>query len=284
MNRCGHGPPTAMHTDATDRKKREFRSWTSYQDFAQDVKMKRRYVWGHATREFLSAILSTRYERESKIPIDSMVWRAQIGIEYHPRYDPEGIQYDEVPVGFLEDRMKPPSDAAREGRANPAGIPVLYVATSKQTAISEVRPWIGSDISLARLKVIRDLTAIDLSVRHGESSMRNLTWGQLFGDAPIDAETKERAVWTSVDNAFSLPVTLEDSTGAYVPTQVLSELFRDAGYDAVIYGSQFGDGHNIAIFDIEDAEVVDCRPCSVSRIVVEYRETGNPWYKVDSEG
>ena len=64
--------------------------------------------------------------------------------------------------------------------------------------------------------------------------MRNLTWGQLFGDVPIDAETKERAVWTSVDNAFSLPVTLEDSAVVYVPTQVLSELFRDAGYDAVI--------------------------------------------------
>ncbi|MCY4481278.1 MAG: RES family NAD+ phosphorylase [Spirochaetaceae bacterium] len=269
-----------MDTDATDRRKREFRSWTSYQDFAHDVKEKRRYVWGHDTRQFLSAILSTRYERESKIPIDSIVWRAQIGIEYHPRDDPEGKQYDEMPVGFLEERMKPRSDAAREGRANPAGIPVLYVATGKQTAISEVRPWIGTDISLARLKVIRDLTAIDLSVRHGASSMRNLTW---CGDTPIDAETKERAAWTSVDNAFSLPVSLEDSTGAYVPTQVLSELFRDAGYDAVIYGSQFGDGHNIAIFDIENAEVVDCRPCSVSRIVVEYRETGNPWYKVKSE-
>ena len=273
-----------MHTDATDPKKREFRSWTSYQDFAKDVKMKRRYVWGHDTREFLSAILSTRYERESKIPIDSMVWRAQIGIEYHPQYGPDGIQYDKVPIGFPDKRMKPSSAAAREGRANPAGIPVLYVATSKQTAISEVRPWIGSDISLARLRVTRDLTAIDLSVLHGELSMRNLTWGQLLGNAQIDAETKKRGVWTSVDNAFSQPVTLEDTTGAYVPTQVLSELFRDAGYDAVIYGSHFGDGHNIAIFDVEDAEVVDCRPCSVSRIVVEYREMGDPWYRVDSEG
>ena len=231
---------------------------------------------------FLDAILSTRQGREAKIPNGSTFWRAQVGIEYHPRYDPEGEQYDEVPVGFSEERMKPRTYRGSEGRVNSAGIPVLYGASSVRTAISEVRPWIGSEISVARLRVIRDLIAVDLSSGSGKSAMRCLTWPQVFGDAPVDAETKERAVWTDVDNAFSRPVTSEDWSGRYVPTQILSELFRDAGYEAVVYGSQFGDGSNIAIFDIEDAEVVSCTPYSVTGIEVKYSEAGNPWYKADS--
>lgn len=268
-----------MSDDTNDQRRLEFRSWTSYRDFAQDVRNDRRYVWSHETRQFLDAILSTRHGRESTIPHGSTFWRAQVGVHYHPRYDSEGKQYDEVPIGFSEERMKPRTHRGSEGRANSAGIPVLYVASSVRTAISEVRPWIGSEISVARLKVIRDLIAIDLSSGSGKSAMRCLTWPQVFGDAPVDAETKERAVWMDVDNAFSQPITLEDHTGGYVPTQILSELFRDTGYDAVIYGSQFDDGSNIAIFDIEDAEVISCSPCRVSGIEVKYSEVGNPWYK-----
>lgn len=47
----------------------------------------------------------------------------------------------------------------------------------------------------------------------------------------------------------------------------------------MIYGSQFDDGSNIAIFDIEDAEVISCSPYRVSGIEVKYSEVGNPWYK-----
>ena len=270
-----------MPEDANNQGRLEFRSWKSYRDFVREVRENRRYIWGRDTRQFLSAILSTRHGRESKIPNGSTFWRAQIGIDYHPLKDPEGNKYEE-PVGFSEKRMKPRTHHGPEGRTNPAGMPVLYVASNKQIAISEVRPWIGSEISVARLRVLRDLLAIDLSVGHGKSSMSSLNWGQIFGDCQIDAETKERAVWTDIDNAFSRPVMLDESTGGYVPTQILSELFHDAGYDAVIYGSQFGDGVNIAIFDIEDAEVINCTPYCVSNMIVEYREAGNTWYKTGS--
>ena len=268
--------------DANDQGKQEFRSWMSYRDFDQEVRKKRRYVWGDETRQFLNAILRTRHSRESKIPNGSTFWRAQIGIEYHSLYDTEGREYDEVPVGFSEDRMKPLTNHGPEGRVNPAGISVLYVASSVQTAISEVRPWIGSNISVARLEVLRDLIAIDLSLGSGKSAMSCLTWPQVFGDAPIDAKTKERAVWTDVDTAFSRPVTVGESTGGYIATQILSELFRDASYDAIIYGSQCGDGFNMAIFDIEDANVISCTPYRISGIEVKYCEAGNPWVKSDS--
>ncbi|WP_424666577.1 RES family NAD+ phosphorylase [Candidatus Binatus sp.] len=59
--------------------------------------------------------------------------------------------------------MVPLSDRAREGRVNPKGIPCLYLATHKDTALSEVRPGKGSLISVAQFQTCRDLTIINVT-------------------------------------------------------------------------------------------------------------------------
>ncbi len=66
--------------------------------------------------------------------------------------------------------MKPLRDRTREGRANPKGIPYLYLATHEDVAMAEVRPWIGSNISLGRFLTTRDLCLVDCS----RSGMRDV--------------------------------------------------------------------------------------------------------------
>jgi len=158
---------------------------------------------------------------------------------------------------------------------------MLYLASSRTTAISEIRPWVGSEVSLGYFKVLRDLKAIDLSVGHGKAAFGVLTLSQLVGEHSIDRETKERAVWIAIDNAFSRPVTRESNVTDYVPTQVLAELFREAGYDAIIYRSQFGagraKGYNVALFDLDDAEIIACEPQRVTRIAVRFEKFGSAW-------
>ena len=175
--------------------------------------------------------------------------------------------------------MKPLRDRAKEGRANPAGIPVLYLASAKQTAISEVRPWIGTPLSVAQCKIVRDLKAVDLSFGHGKLSISHLTLKELGGVEGLDAQKKEKAVWIDIDNAFSRPVTLSDDAAGYAPTQILAELFQDAGYDAIVYRSQFGEmGYNIALFNVEDAEVITAAPYHVTGIDVKFDEIGDRWF------
>ena len=87
-------------------------------------------------------------------------------------------------------------------------------------------------------------------------------------------------MWTEIDNAFSRPVTLPEDAVDYVPTQILAELFSNAGYDAIIYRSQFGkDGYNIAVFNVEDADIISCTLYEVSSLEVEYKQIGNPWHR-----
>jgi len=225
----------------------------------------------------LETVLATLKDRDVKIPEGTILYRAQRGIEFEP------VDYDEetraAPVGFDATRMKPLADRATEGRVNPAGIPVLYLASTEQTAISEVKPWIGAEISVAQFETLRNLRAVDLSLGHGQTAFGHLTLLQLEGEDPTDAATKEKAVWIDIDNAFSRPVTRSDDTADYVSTQILAELFRSKGYAAIIYRSQFGEkGYNVALFDVDDAEAINCAPYEVMDIEVRYKEIGNTWF------
>jgi len=178
----------------------------------------------------------------------------------------------------------PTPDRAREGRANSTGIPALYVANTVETAVSEVRPWVDAEISVATCKIIRPLRTLDLSVGHGKSSFNGAVFKHTLGGPDLTPEDKVTAVWIDIDNAFSMPVTASDDQADYAPTQILAELFQSAGYDAIAYKSHFGDnentkGYNIAIFDLEAVEVVGCTPFRVQSIKVESTQIGNPWFK-----
>ncbi len=262
-----------------DPAKPEFGTWDSYNRFAQLVRHSRRYVWSIKETGFLSTVLATVRDRDVFLLEGMVLYRAQLGIEWEEQTDEDGKEDGEEPVGFSASRMKPRVNRANEGRANPAGIPVLYLGTTEQTAISEVRPWVGASVSVAQFKTLKRLKALDLSRGHGKSSFSEIGFGHLFGGDSPSADAKEKAVWIDIDNAFSRPVTPSDDRADYVPTQILAELFRDAGYEAIVYKSQFGKkGFNVAIFNIDDADILNCAPYEVSEIEVKFRQFGNPWF------
>ena len=270
--------------DLDDPTKPEFASWKSYRKFARSVRDSRRDILKNEVQAFLGTVIKTLKDRDCNIPNGTIFYRAQEGIKYGSYEDEDGNILPTL-YAFCEKRMKPIKDRSKEGRVNPAGIPVLYLASTEQTAISEVRPWIRTELSLARCKITRDLKAVDLSLGYGELSILNLTLKELGGEDAPDAQKKEKAVWIEIDNAFSRPVTLSDDAAGYAPTQILAELFRDAGYDAIVYRSQFGEmGYNIALFNVDDAEVITAVPCHVTSIDIKFDEIGNSWYSTrDSE-
>ena len=183
-----------------------------------------------------------------------------------------------VPVAFGAQRMKPLSTKASEGRANATGIAVLYLSNTAETAIAEVRPWLGSMVSVARFKVLRDLRAVDLTRGHDRSSLDQMTFAHLSGEREVTPEEKERAVWTDIDAAFSRPVTPLGDSAEYVPTQILAELFRSLDYEGLIYRSNFEEeGHNFALFDLDAATAIDASPYRVTGVRVSSEECGNPW-------
>ena len=77
----------------------EFASWRSYQNFEQRIRRHRRFVWNSEIEAFLETVSQTANKRHTKIPKDSILWRAQLDIDYRPLQDENGIEYGEEQVG-----------------------------------------------------------------------------------------------------------------------------------------------------------------------------------------
>lgn len=248
-----------------------FKTWRSFMDFEQYVRRNRRFILDNETTNFLQEVRITATKRRSSIPAGTYLWRAQHGhswrIEQH-----SDIELD-VPAPHKPERMKPLKDRAREGRINPKGIPCLYLATDKPTAIGETRPWVGEHISISQFRIEEELQMID--VTKGNESILNLKW---HFEEPNENE-REKSVWSAINWAFSKPTTTNDETADYTATQILAELFKDIGFDGIIYESGLGEGSNIAIFDARKASPVNGFLFEITNVKFEFRETANPWFK-----
>jgi hypothetical protein len=175
----------------------------------------------------------------------------------------------DYPSPYPPKRMKPLRDRARENRANPKGIPFLYLSNHKETAMSEVRPSLGSLVSLAQFRPVRDLTIVNCWTddEHPKFRMSTKPPYRIF-----KPEDQDRAVWHDIDRAFSEPVTRNDDLSSYVPTQIIAELFRAHEFDGIAYRSAFGKGHNIALFDLDAVTLVRCALYKVENIEFKFKE------------
>ena len=92
-------------------------------------------------------------------------------------------------------------------------------------------------------------------------------------------EEIENAVWSYIDRAFAEPMTRSDDTADYAATQIIAELFKRAGVDGIAYKSNFGeDGYNIALFDIDAADLINCGLYKVDNIDMKFSEQDNPYF------
>ncbi len=237
-----------------------FKSWDSYGHFSREVTHSNRYIYSDDVKDFLANALETSQSRVARVESGRVFWRAQVGSDSRPViYDGEEVA--DEPIPFSSERMTPLPYEASEGRVNPKGIRCLYLATTKETAMAEVRPWLDEDISVARFKTVRDLRLINCSEHAFD--------GMVIHFVEPDDEKKEKAVWSAIDRAFSQPVTQNDKSSDYVPTQIIAELFKCNGFDGVIYRSSLSRGsneYNVALFDVDAATMMYCYLSSVEKI------------------
>ena len=245
-----------------------FSTYQAFQIFRQHVLWESRYVLDDVAQSFLKAVLSTSVGRRKELPEGQIIWRAQEG------YELMKIQQNddefETPGPHSQDRMLPLPHAATEGRVNPKGIPCLYLSTYKETAMAEVRPSVGTYVSVGKFKTLRSLTLLDCSIDR-KSGLK------LYFKEP-DVEERERAVWNDIDRAFSELVTVSDSTADYASTQILSEMFKSEGYDGVAYKSNLGLGLNFALFDLKAADIINCFLYRVKSVEFEFDEQPYPYF------
>lgn len=251
------------HTDIFD-------SPTDWYHFCRYLEVENRYVLAPRWEKFINAIVETAQKRVQVLEKGVKLARARMGVK-----EIEDEKYDcLVDIRPLppEEMGAPPSLKAKDGRINPHGISYLYLSDSVETAIAEARPWVGAEVSMGYFRLLTNQKLINTS---GDKKILFLP---VFGKQ-YSAQEKEEGVWGDINESFSRPVSPQDSSRDYVPTQYLGEVFKTHGFDGILYKSSLNDtGHNVVLFDPSAAELFKCSMFRVEGVNYKFRESGNPYF------
>ncbi len=211
---------------------------------------------------------------------------------YHNRYFPEKTidldrleallspltrDADELPTTWYRARIRagdvpytvdqmgaPPNRIASHGRANPAGIPYLYLGSAPDTAISEIRPHTGEMACVAEFRTPTTLKLVDLRAPRKMVSPFVLEDADDIGRMRNDLPFLER-----LGNELTRPVIPQSAAIDYTPSQYLCEFIKKCGYQGVIYRSSVSAGMNLALFEPPLATCGAVSQYRVVRVIVE---------------
>jgi len=214
-------------------------------------------------------------------------------LRFHNRYFPEAtidlarlrellslltLDADELPSKWYRARIQtgdklfaasemsaPPKEIASHGRANPAGIPYLYLGSSPVAAVSEVRPHKGEVACIADFVIHRGLQLKVVDLRFP----RRIVSPFLLEPGDIGKMRNDLPFLERLGEELTRPVLPQAAAIDYTPSQYLCEFIKKCGYHGVVYRSSVSDGINLALFDPELAHCGAVRQFNVDHVFVE---------------
>lgn len=166
----------------------------------------------------------------------------------------------------MEELGRPPVDKALNGRANPLGISYLYAASDTLTAISEIQPYKGEEVTVARIQITGEIVIADL-----RDPRRSLSPFELDGDY-LSSLYSEMPYLITLGEELSKPIVPVEASLEYLPSQYLCELIKSAGFEGVLYKSSLASGYNVALFDDTKLDFVEKTEYRVVDSITRYED------------
>ena len=161
----------------------------------------------------------------------------------------------------------PPKRRSSHGRANPAGIPYLYLGSLPETAVAEIRPHTGEWACVAEF-TIPEIKAVDLRNPRRLVSPFILADSSEIGQLRADLPFLER-----LGEELTRPVQPTGAAIDYIPSQYLCEFTKKSGFDGIVYRSSVSDGINLALFNPTLAVGKAVKQYNVSKVSVQVTES-----------
>ena len=173
----------------------------------------------------------------------------------------------------------PPPEVTKDMRANYRYIPYLYCANHPYTALVEVRPRLGANVSVATIVVNEEIRLLDFTLKNIPKSM-SIVKINFFADLSI---------------LFSKPVTSDDDILDYIPTQYIAEYAKYLGYDGIAFRSSLTpelkeqdmaehselDRYNVVIFNYHKCKAVHSNVVNVTNNYLDCEQTDTDVHKLD---
>jgi len=246
---------------AIDDSEDTFQDWSL---FIEEIKSKNRFFPQTKLYKDIFSHSIASSENDSSA-FFSLVETLKIRYQAGQRYFRGRTSENKLSIAFMG--MPPPS-AVSGGRANPVGIPYLYLADNIPTCVAEIRPSNGSKINIAKFSLIKEVNLLDITEPRRKASF------MVLEEQELRLSLKYIDLLEVFSKELSIPILPNNSHLDYIPTQFLCEYFKTiCKYDGIIFNSSFGHGRNIVLFNehcVEGDENIDY--LKVSKISHEFKD------------
>lgn len=151
--------------------------------------------------------------------------------------------------------LPPPKEKCVAGRANPDYIRYLYVCEDDITPIYEIKPAIKQVVSLAKLKLKKDIRVFDFAT-----------------DYCMDGD-KIQGLFSFIAEKFSVPN--YNDLIKYIPTQCIAERIKKLGFDGIRFNSSLhAGGKNVVMFDADICDTMSTSLVEISDIKISTKSPG----------
>jgi hypothetical protein len=220
-----------------------------WEELKENLKWKRRFLTD------VDAIINLGWDSffnsETDFPKDKIFYRAR-------------IHSSDNQNPYPNDKMgSPPKKDTTNGRANPDGIPFLYLSEEYKTTLYETRVTYLDDVSIGSFKLIDNKELVLVDFNSYDSPFLHM--------GNINENAKSRLLKEKISFDLSKPIRRYDSQLEYLPTQFICEFIRYiTGAGGIIFNSSLHKGGvNYVIFDNEKLECIDVEKYQVTSVEIE---------------
>jgi len=226
-----------------------------WNQFAQSLKYETRF-FNSIGYDLLSNIFNGLNEIESISP-NVPIFTAGPGTEIEALYRARVFQSeDQLKAALVYPDIElgpPPRHLASAGRMNANGISVFYGAEGKESAVSEVRPPVGSEVMVARFTLLRPLRLLDLAALPQVSPK-----GSIF-DPTFKNKLSNFNFLKKLGQMMAVPVLPDHQSHEFLVTQAICDFLASnskLNLDGIIYPSvQSGENEKNVILFHKSAKV-----------------------------
>lgn len=165
-----------------------------------------------------------------------------------------------------KEMYSPPKEIAPAGRANPSGIPYLYLSDNEKTVLYEIRATLFDEVSIGVFKLNNGIKVHRLVDFTEGASLFDLSIPNLKNTIT------SKLLCDKISLDLSKPMRRYDSELEYVPTQFICEFIKNiVGADGIIFRSSVDpEGKNIVIFNQEIMKCIDVSKVKINTINLKY--------------
>lgn len=217
----------------------------------QDLKWERRFLTNLNLFEELR--WDKFFARNNSLPDGQILFRARV----HP---------NDAQVAYNLNEMGSPSkEKASAGRANPQGIPYLYLSTSESTTFYETRATYLDEVSVGKFMAKKGEVISLVDFTESLSLFLNIE--------NIKEYVKSVLLKKSISADLSKPLRRYDSELEYIPTQFICEFIRSlSDADGIMFNSSLHvGGKNVVLFKENKMECIEVLTYRVTDVKIDHQ-------------